>query len=156
MVSRLPIFDIMPVAKSRVYGKQALRNEGRVHEKAFVTYAETCVNTEYISYEPADLSSRKTDEVLLYLRSYSLAILTIHSNVNITKSRGSYAYLLKIMVLFLRYADDLPWRGIFVQTIVDQLRNCSSLFRRQSLKCFFTHVKIFWLYFLLTFLQRVI
>lgn len=47
------------------------------------TQVETCVNTEHISYEPADPLSRKTDKVLLYLHSYSLIILTIRSYVNI-------------------------------------------------------------------------
>lgn len=35
MVSLLLIFDIT-VAKSRVYGKQALHDEGRMHEESFV------------------------------------------------------------------------------------------------------------------------
>jgi len=32
----LSIFDITPVAKSHVYGKQALCHEGRVYKEAFV------------------------------------------------------------------------------------------------------------------------
>lgn len=47
MVSWLPIFDIMPVAKSRVYGKQALRDEGRVHEEPFVNPYVDCNVREY-------------------------------------------------------------------------------------------------------------
>lgn len=57
MVSLLLIFDIT-MAKSRVYGKQALHDEGRIHEESFVNpYVGWNMRkyTEYISYESADL-----------------------------------------------------------------------------------------------------
>lgn len=59
MVSLLLIFDIT-VAKSCVYGKQALHDEGRMYEEFFVNpYVGWNMReyTEYISYELADLQS---------------------------------------------------------------------------------------------------
>lgn len=46
------------MAKSRVYGKQALHDEGRMHEESFVNpYVGWNMRkyTEYISYDTADL-----------------------------------------------------------------------------------------------------
>ena len=73
------------MAESCVYGKQALRDEGRVHDDAFVdlyVQVETYVNTEHFVWTRRPLS-RKIDKVLVYLHSYSLIILTIRSYVNI-------------------------------------------------------------------------